>query len=69
MVIYMSISSKESKVWTLLHYSSRSKMRDVKFMSIVKMTKCFSIIGHYVYNISLMAYLNVTEKKKKEGEN
>lgn len=44
-------------------------MRDVKFMSIVKMTKCFSIIGHYVYNISLMAYLNVTEKKKKEGEN
>lgn len=41
-------------------------MRDVKFMSIVKMTKCFSIIGHYVYNISLMAYLNVTEKKKKK---
>lgn len=41
-------------------------MRDVKFMSIVKMTKCFSIIGHYVYNISIMAYLNVTEKKKKK---
>lgn len=31
------------------------------------MTKCFSIIGHYVYNISIMAYLNVTEKKKKRG--
>lgn len=43
-------------------------MRDVKFMSIVKMTKCFSIIGHYVYNISLMAYLNVTEKKKRGGK-